>query len=172
LFFFWLLSPVDINRFERDKAEALSHQKEAMNRAFRVQLAKLLKEKEELQRKCQTLQSKEPNGKITGNGLANAAAASSQAAAAEMLKLIHENSILRIDKKKQEEQLQVKATIKYTTDLGPYCISSRMFLVCVGRRKNLETGLLSPSFLMVNPKMLIYIFLFVSVITRPADEGK
>lgn len=102
------------NRFERDKAEALSHQKEAMNRAFRVQLAKLLKEKEELQRKCQTLQSKEPNGKITGNGLANAAAASSQAAAAEMLKLIHENSILRIDKKKQEEQLQVKATIKNT----------------------------------------------------------
>lgn len=172
MFFFWLLSPVDIIRFERDKAEALSHQKEAMNRAFRVQLAKLLKEKEELQRKCQTLQSKEPNGKITGNGLANAAAASSQAAAAEMLKLIHENSILRIDKKKQEEQLQVKATIKYTTDLGLYCISSRMFLVCVGKRKNLETGLLSPSFLMENPKMLIYIFLFVSVIARPADEGK
>lgn len=111
-----LLSPVDIIRFERDKAEALSHQKEAMNRAFRVQLAKLLKEKEELQRKCQTLlqQSKEPNGKITGNGLGNATAASSQAAAAEMLKLIHENSILRIDKKKQEEQLQVKATIKCT----------------------------------------------------------
>jgi hypothetical protein len=106
--------PVDRNRFERDKAEALNHQQEAMNRAFRVQLAKLLKEKEELQRKCQTLlqQSKEPNGKIHSNGLTNAGAASSQSAA-EMLKLIHENSILRIDKKKQEEQLQVnKTTIK------------------------------------------------------------
>ncbi len=107
-----------------------------MNRAFRVQLAKLLKEKEELQRKCQTLlqQSKEPNGKIIGNGLGNTTAASSQAAA-EMLKLIHENSILRIDKKKQEEQLQVKATI-LRLDLGPYynCrIIYRMFPVLKGK---------------------------------------
>ena len=111
--FSFLILLVDRNRFERDKAEALNHQKEAMNRAFRVQLAKLLKEKEELQRKCQTLQqSKEPNGKIHSNGPSNAGAASSQSAA-EMLKLIHENSILRIDKKKQEEQLQVnKTTIK------------------------------------------------------------
>lgn len=95
-----------INRFERDKAEALNHQKEAMNRAFRVQLAKLLKEKEELQRKCQTLmqQSKEPNGKIQSNGMTTAAASQ---AAAETMKLIHENAILRNEKKKQEEQLQV-----------------------------------------------------------------
>ncbi|KAK4002974.1 hypothetical protein OUZ56_004765 [Daphnia magna] len=94
------------SKFERDKVEALNHQKEAMNRAFRVQLAKLLKEKEELQRKCQTLmqQSKEPNGKIQSNGMTTAAASQ---AAAETMKLIHENAILRNEKKKQEEQLQM-----------------------------------------------------------------
>ena len=40
-------------RLERDKAEALYQQKESMNRAFRVQLSKLVKEKEELLRKYQ-----------------------------------------------------------------------------------------------------------------------
>jgi len=38
---------------DRDKSEALYQQKESMNRAFRVQLSKLVKEKEELLRKYQ-----------------------------------------------------------------------------------------------------------------------
>ena len=96
-------------RLERDKAEALNHQKEAMNRAFRVQLAKLLKEKEELQRKCQTLQQQttkcEPSiGKVHAATLTSSAAINQQL---ELQKLIHENAVLRIEKKKQEEQLQV-----------------------------------------------------------------
>ncbi len=99
---------VDDVRLERDKAEALNHQKEAMNRAFRVQLAKLLKEKEDLQRKCQTLQqTKEPTGKV--QGVTSSSTASSQSSA-ELQKLIHENAVLRIERKKQEEQLQVTNT--------------------------------------------------------------
>lgn len=99
---------VDDVRLERDKAEALNHQKEAMNRAFRVQLAKLLKEKEDLQRKCQILQqTKEPTGKV--QGVTSSSTASSQPSA-EVQKLIHENAVLRIEKKKQEEQLQVTTT--------------------------------------------------------------
>lgn len=93
-------------RLERDKTEALSHQKEAMNRVFRVQLAKLLKEKEELQRKCQTLQQAKDSAvnKLHPAGPSGAATAPF---GPEMQKLIHENAVLRIEKKKQDEQLQV-----------------------------------------------------------------
>jgi hypothetical protein len=91
---------------ERDKAEALNHQKEAMNRVFRVQLAKLLKEKEDLVRKCQQQQQQldhqqQPNSGGTSNG---------NPSPVELQKLVHENSILRIDKKRIEDQLQVKMT--------------------------------------------------------------
>lgn len=94
---------------ERDKTEALNHQKEAMNRAFRVQMTKLLKEKEELQRKCQTLQqAKEQTNKTYPGG---SASSTTGPLAPEMQKLIHENAVLRIEKKKQDEQLQVRCVI-------------------------------------------------------------
>lgn len=92
-----------LGRLERDKAEALNHQKEAMNRVFRVQLAKLLKEKEDLQRKCQTLQQ----SKDSANKNHPAGSTATGLAGPEMQKLIHENAVLRIEKKKQDEQLQV-----------------------------------------------------------------
>ena len=88
-----------------------------MNRAFRVQLAKLLKEKEELVRKLHLLQQTKDvhlcahSCKSLGLSAASASSgssASSCSSAAEVQKLIHENSILRIEKKKQEEQLQVR----------------------------------------------------------------
>lgn len=79
-------------RLERDKAEALSQQKEAMNRAFRVQMSKLLKEKEDLIRKCSQPQSASKPPVTTTS---------------ECQKLAHEIAVLRGEKKKLEEQLQV-----------------------------------------------------------------
>lgn len=103
-----------LNRLERDKAEALNTQKEAMNRAFRAQLAKLLKEKEELIRKVQSLQQAKdaPPSAHNCKGPAPLPGSTGSSApcqsAVELQKLIHENNILRIEKKKQEEQLQVR----------------------------------------------------------------
>lgn len=93
-----------------------------MNRAFRVQLAKLLKEKEELVRKVQSLQQakdapqsahscKLGTGAAPGGppGSAGQSAGSACPSAVELQKLVHENNVLRIDKKKQDEQLQVRS---------------------------------------------------------------
>lgn len=90
-------------RLERDKAEALSQQKEAMNRAFRVQLSKLLKEKEDLVRKCQ---QQSCGGKAPA--AVTAPASSSVNNGGDSQKLSHEIAILRGEKKKLEEQLQVR----------------------------------------------------------------
>ena len=64
-----------------------------MNRTFRVQLAKMIREKEELGRKLQAA--------------TEAAQGSSSSTSGELQKLAHENALLRGEKKKLEEQFQV-----------------------------------------------------------------
>lgn len=91
--------PVCCYRLEREKAEALCQQKEAMNRAFRVQLAKLMKEKEDLIRKCQTKNQLAPSSPT------NSAATNTNPA--ELQKLVYELGVVRSEKKKTEDQLQV-----------------------------------------------------------------
>lgn len=72
-----------------------------MNRVFRVQIAKLLKEKEDLVRKCQQhLDGHQQPGNNHNVG-------ANSPSPVEMQKLVHENSILRIEKKRVEDQLQV-----------------------------------------------------------------
>jgi hypothetical protein len=78
---------------ERDKHDALNTQKEAMNRTFRVQLAKMIRDKEELGRKLQAA--------------TEAAQGSSSSTSGELQKLAHENALLRGEKKKLEDQFQV-----------------------------------------------------------------
>ena len=82
---------------ERDKHEALNTQKEAMNRTFRVQLAKMIRDKEELGRKLQAA--------------TEAAQGSSSSTCNELQKLAHENALLRGEKKKLEDQFQVSGRI-------------------------------------------------------------
>lgn len=77
-----------------------------MNRAFRVQLAKILKEKEDLIRKCQS------NNKNAPPSPTNSAATNT----AELQKLVQELGVLRSEKKKTEEQLQVFLIIKIIQD--------------------------------------------------------
>ena len=67
-----------------------------MNRSFRVQLAKLVREKDDLARRLQHRHD------------ADATDAAAAAAAAEVQKLALENALLRSDKKKREDQLQVR----------------------------------------------------------------
>ena len=83
---------------ERDKQEALFNQKEAMNRAFRVQLTRMAKEKDDLVRRCQHHQQMAKSGSVPA------------VCSTDLQKLTHENTILRIEKKKQEEQFQVNDT--------------------------------------------------------------
>ena len=87
---------VHARRLEREKHEALTTQKDAMNRSFRVQLAKLVREKDDLARRLQHRHD------------ADATDAAAAAAAAEVQKLALENALLRSDKKKREDQLQVR----------------------------------------------------------------
>jgi len=84
-----------------------------MNRVFRVQLAKLLKEKEDLVRKCQQQQQQLDHQQPNCNGTSN-----SNPSPVELQKLVHENSILRIDKKRVEDQLQVNTTFSITLTIS------------------------------------------------------
>ena len=68
-----------------------------MNRSFRVQLAKLVREKDDLARRLQHRHDADATD-----------AAAAAAAAAEVQKLALENALLRSDKKKREDQLQVR----------------------------------------------------------------
>lgn len=94
---------------DRDKHDALNAQKEAMNRTFRVQLAKLAKEKEDLARKLQNQSKTNTAGASANVNVASAGAAGPQiTVSAECQKLTHENAVLRGEKKKLEDQFQVK----------------------------------------------------------------
>ncbi len=78
-----------------------------MNRAFRVQLAKLMKEKEDLIRKCQTKNQLAPSSPT------NSAATNTNP---ELQKLVYELGVVRSEKKKTEDQLQVYDKIKFIQD--------------------------------------------------------
>ena len=68
-----------------------------MNRTFRVQLAKMIREKEELGRKLQAA--------------TEAAQGSASSTSGELQKLAHENALLRGEKKKLEDQFQVSGRL-------------------------------------------------------------